>query len=427
MNSLAEQIHDFGRRARAAARQLRQCSSEVKNRGLRAMAKRVLAMTEEILEANACDLEQAERDGISGAMLDRLKLDPDRLGKMALGIEQVAALPDPVGEVMREWTRPNGLRIGKVRVPIGVIGIIYESRPNVTSDAAVLCTKTGNATILRGGRESIQSNVAIARALSEGGAEGGLPADAVLLIPVTDREAVRVMCEMDQYLDCIIPRGGKGLIETVVNHARMPVIKHYDGICAVYVDRDADLGMAEAIVIDAKCQRPGVCNAIETLVLHRDIAGRFLETSGRTLLERGVQLRCDAEALAVAQAIESEPGQIVAAAPEDFRTEFLDLILAVRVVGSSSEAIEHIESNGSHHSDGIVTANTSTAEDFLSEVDSATVYWNASTRFTDGGEFGFGAEIGISTDKLHARGPMGLEELTTYKYVLRGTGQVRGG
>ncbi len=427
MNTLAEQIHDFGRRARVAARQLRQCSSEVKNRGLRAMAKRVLAMTDEILAANASDLEQAERDGISGAMLDRLKLDPERLAKMALGIEQVADLADPVGEIIREWTRPNGLHIRKVRVPIGVIGIIYESRPNVTSDAAVLCTKTGNATILRGGRESIHSNVAIARALSEGGAEAGLPADAVLLIPVTDREAVRVMCEMDQYLDCIIPRGGKGLIEAVVSHARMPVIKHYDGICAIYIDRDADLEMAEAIVIDAKCQRPGVCNAIETLVLDREIAGRFLETAGRTLLQRGVQLRCDSEALALAQSIGSAPGQIVLAAPEDFRTEFLDLILAVRVVGSASEAIEHIESNGSHHSDGIVTSNAGTAEEFLSEVDSATVYWNASTRFTDGGEFGFGAEIGISTDKLHARGPMGLEELTTYKYQLHGTGQIRGG
>jgi glutamate-5-semialdehyde dehydrogenase len=378
-----------------------------------------------ILEANAKDLENAAANGLAKPMVERLTLDTKRLGAMADGIRQVAALPDPVGEVIKAWTRPNGLRISKVRVPIGTVGIIYESRPNVTSDAAVLCTKTGNATILRGGSESIHSNVAIAAALSRGGARAGLPEDSVLLIPTTDRAAVKHLCEMDKYLDVIVPRGGKGLIETVVSHARMPVIKHYDGICIIYVDREADSAMAESIVINAKCQRPGVCNAIETVLVHRDAAAEFFGTTGRALLANGVQLRGDEQAVALASSLGVTGARIIAATAEDYRTEFLDLILAVRVVDSLEEALDHIELNGSHHSDGIVTGNEQTAERFLAEVDSATVYWNASTRFTDGGEFGFGAEIGISTDKLHARGPMALEELTTYKYLLRGTGQIR--
>jgi glutamate-5-semialdehyde dehydrogenase len=419
MTDLKTQIEDFGRRARAAARILARTSAEPKNRGLLAMADELIAAGPSILEANAKDVAKGAADGLTTAMIDRLTLNPKRLEAMADGIRQVAALPDPVGEVIREWTRPNGLRISKVRVPIGVVGIIYESRPNVTSDAAVLCTKTGNATILRGGSESIHSNVAIAAALSRGAERAGLPADSVLLIPTTDREAVKHLCAMDKYLDVIVPRGGKGLIETVVSHARMPVIKHYDGICIIYVDKDADPAMAESIVINAKCQRPGVCNAIETVLVHRDIAEKFFATTGRALLDRNVEIRGD-------EATRKLLGDRVrAAATEDFRTEFLDLILAAKVVNSVEEAIDHIELNGSHHSDGIVTANESIAERFLAEVDSATVYWNASTRFTDGGEFGFGAEIGISTDKLHARGPMALEELTTYKYLLRGTGQVR--
>jgi glutamate-5-semialdehyde dehydrogenase len=424
---LTAQIHEYGRRARAAARLLRQCSSEQKNRGLLAMADSLLAMEEEILAANARDVEKAQADGLTGAMIERLQLDPKRLAKMAEGVREVVALADPVGEIIRDWTRPNGLRIQKVRVPIGVVGIIYESRPNVTSDAAVLCLKTGNATILRGGRESIHSNVAIAKALSAGAAAVGLPADAIVLIPTTDREAVRVMCEMDQYLDCIVPRGGKGLIETVVSHARMPVIKHYDGICIIYVDKDADLAMAESIVVNAKVQRPGVCNAIETVLVHREVAEKFFASAGKTLLEKNVEIRGDERVLATfnAQHSTSSVQRVVAATAQDFRTEFLELILAAKVVDDVGEAIEHIETNGSHHSDGIVTANAATAERFLGEVDSATVYWNASTRFTDGGEFGFGAEIGISTDKLHARGPMALEELTTYKYILRGNGQIR--
>ena len=427
MPDLKEQILEFGRRARAASRQLARLDAAKKNAGLMAMADEILAARDEILAANARDVEQGKVNGLNAAMLDRLTLNEKRLVAMADGIRQVAALPDPVGETIRDWTRPNGLRITKVRVPIGVVGIIYESRPNVTSDAAVLCTKTGNATILRGGSESIHSNVAIAAALSRGGAKAGLPADAIVLIPVTDREAVRHMCEMDQYLDCIVPRGGKGLIEAVVSHARMPVIKHYDGICIMYVDKDADLAMAERIVINAKCQRPGVCNAIETVLVHRDVAEKFFATTGTALIGKGVELRCDERALKTfnVQRSTSNVQRFVAATPQDFRTEFLDLILAVKVVDSLDEAIAHIEENGSHHSDGIVTANAETAERFLAEVDSATVYWNASTRFTDGGEFGFGAEIGISTDKLHARGPMALEELTTYKYQLRGNGQVR--
>jgi glutamate-5-semialdehyde dehydrogenase len=423
MSALEEQILAYGRRARAAARALARLSSAAKNAGLEAMAGELLASEAEILAANEQDLSKAREAGLSKAMLERLTLSPKRLQEMATGIRQVAALPDPVGETLRDWTRPNGLRISKVRVPIGVVGIIYESRPNVTSDAAVLCTKTGNATILRGGSESIHSNIAIAAALGRGGRKAGLPEDAILLVPVTDREAVRHLCAMDKYLDVIVPRGGKGLIETVVSHARMPVIKHYDGICIMYVDKAADLQMAREIVLNAKVQRPGVCNAIETVLVHQDVAHDFFAETGRALLDRGVQLRCDPRALTEAAALGSD--RVVPAKEEDFRTEFLDLILAAKIVGSDEEAIAHIEEHGSHHSDGIVTRDEATAERFLSEVDSATVYWNASTRFTDGGEFGFGAEIGISTDKLHARGPMALEELTTYKYLLRGNGQVR--
>jgi len=417
--SLKDTIEDLGRRARAASKELAQLSSAQKNAGLLAMADELIASQEELLSANAQDVERARKDGLSGAMLERLTLTPARVAAMAEGIRTVAALPDPVGQNISRWTRPNGIEISKVRVPIGVIGIIFESRPNVTSDAAVLCTKTGNATILRGGSEAIGSNVAIAAALSRGAARAGLPQDAILLVPTTDREAVKLMAQMDQTIDLIIPRGGRGLIEAVVASARMPVIKHYNGICAVYVDKAADLGMAEAIVINAKTQRPGVCNTIETVLVHRDIAERFFQTGGKALLEKGVQIRGDERVRAIFG------DKAVPVTEEDWNTEFLDLILAVGIVDSLEEAVAHIESHGSHHSDCIVTADEAAAETFLNRVDSATVYWNASTRFTDGGEFGFGAEIGISTDKLHARGPMGLEELTTYKYQIRGTGQVR--
>ena len=430
MSELRTQIHELGRRARAAARVLAQAPPAARNAALLAMADALEADEAAILAANAADLAAGQSAGLSAAMLDRLRLDAKRLTAMADAVRAVATLPDPVGRSLREWTRPNGLHFAKVAVPIGVIGIIYESRPNVTSDAASLCLKTGNAVILRGGSESLRSNLAIAAALARGLAASGLPADSVQVIASTDRDAVKHLCAMDQYLDLVIPRGGRGLIETVVANARVPVIKHYDGICALYVDRAADLAMAEAIALNAKCQRPSACNAIETLLVHRDVAAAFLPQAGAALLTRGVQLRCDPEALALLAGVGGEgkasQPQLVPATETDFRTEFLDLILAVKVVDSLDAALAHLAEYGSHHSDAIVTADAAAAERFLAGVDSATVYWNASTRFTDGGEFGFGAEIGISTDKLHARGPMGLEELTTYKYVMRGTGQVRG-
>ena len=420
---LNEQIQDFGRRARGAARLLSQISSAQKNAALLAMADEILARTATILAANEKDLATARSRNLSSAMIDRLTLNPPRVEAMAQGIREVATLPDPVGEVIREWTSLSGLRISKVRVPIGVVGIIYESRPNVTSDAAVLCTKTGNATILRGGSESIHSNLAIAEALEQAGAKAGLPNDSVLLIPSTDRRAVRLMAEMDRYIDLIVPRGGKALIEAVVRAARMPVIKHSDGICIAYVDAEADLDMAVEIVVNAKTQRPGVCNAIETVIVHRAVAPDFLRKLAPRFAQKKVEVRADEKAFSVLAALDYQP--LRRATEEDWRTEFLDYILALRVIDSPNDAIAHVGQFGSHHSDCIVTRNEATAEQFLREVDSATVYWNASTRFTDGGEFGFGAEIGISTDKLHARGPMGLEELTTYKYVIRGQGQVR--
>lgn len=425
MSTLRETVFEFGRRARAAARILSKTSSIERNKGVEAMADAIVDAESDILKANVLDLAAGREKGLSSAMLDRLRLDAKRVAAMAKGVREVAMLADPVGEVIRRWTRPNQLEITKLRVPIGVVGIIYESRPNVTSDAAVLCLKTGNATILRGGSESIHSNLAISKALSKGLAVAGLPSDAIQLIPVTDREAVSHMCSMDQYLDVIVPRGGKALIETVVSQARMPVIKHYDGICILYVDRAADLAMARDIVVNAKCQRPGVCNAVETVLVHKDVLKGFMEVVGKALVENGVEMRCDSVSLAAAAGLKEVAAKAVSASPEDFHTEFLDLVLAVKVVSGLGEALDHVEECSSRHSDGIITADPVRAERFLQEVDSATVYWNASTRFTDGGEFGFGAEIGISTDKLHARGPMALEELTTYKYQLRGSGQIR--
>lgn len=416
---LADEILDLGQRARAAARTLARLSSDQKNTGLQTMAVALEVHGKSILAANARDVESGRAKGLATAMLDRLRLDEKRVAAMTVGIRAVAELPDPTGETLRAWTRPNGIEINKVRVPIGVVGIVYESRPNVTSDAAVLCTKTGNAAILRGGSEAIHSNRAIAEALRDGAARGGLPADSVLLVPGTDRAAVRLLAQMDRYVDLIVPRGGQSLIEAVVAHARMPVIKHYHGVCILYVDRAADLGMAERILVNGKCQRPGVCNALETLLVHRAAAAEFLPRAAAALWQRGVVLHGDAAACRVLG------DKVVPATEADWTTEYLDLHLAVRVVDDLDAAITHVETYGSHHSDAIVTADGAAAERFLHEVDSATVYWNASTRFTDGGEFGFGAEIGISTDKLHARGPMGLEELTTYKYVIRGTGQVR--
>ena len=412
-------IHDMGRKARAASRELVKLSAGEKNTILRAMADGVAASQEAILAANAEDLANAASNGLSKAMIDRLMLNPKRLEAIAQALREVADLPDPVGEQLAEWTRPNGLRIEKVRVPIGVIGIIFESRPNVTSDAASLCFKTSNATILRGGSEAIHSNKALAEALQSGGASAGLPAHSIQLIPFTDRSSVEHMAQMDQFIDLIIPRGGKGLIEKVVSTARMPVIKHYDGVCHVYVHPDADLDMAASIVINSKCQKPGVCNALESLLVHRDVAAAFYPVVGERLLEAGVEMRADPEALALL------PPAAKPATQEDWSTEYLDLILSIKTVGDVDEAIDHINGFGSHHTDSIITRDAAVARHFMHNVDSAVVLWNASTRFNDGGEFGFGAEIGISTDKLHARGPMGLAELTSYKYLIFGEGQVR--
>jgi glutamate-5-semialdehyde dehydrogenase len=423
MSSLQEQIHQIGKNARAASRALARLDSKTKNAVLVAMADELIVRLPDILEANAADVAEAEKNGLTKASIDRLRLNEKRVADMADGIRQVASLPDPVGEILRDWTQPSGIQLQKIRTPIGVIGIIYESRPNVTADAAVLCIKTGNAVILRGGSEALASNLAIAKALQAGGFNAGLPDYSVQLIPTKDREAVKIMAAMDQFMDVIIPRGGHSLIEAVVAAARMPVIKHYDGICHVFVDRDADHRMALDIALNAKCQRPGVCNAMETLLVHRDIAAEFFQLASEEFSKNQVELVADPAAHQILSAL-GYPN-LRPADESSFRTVWLDLILSVRIVETLAAAIDHIETFGSHHSDAIVTRDQKTAEVFLASVDSATVYWNASTRFTDGGEFGFGAEIGISTDKLHARGPMGLEELTTYKYLIRGNGQVR--
>ncbi|MCF7838613.1 MAG: glutamate-5-semialdehyde dehydrogenase, partial [Candidatus Marinimicrobia bacterium] len=356
--------------------------------------------------------------GLGAALIHRLALTDRRIDPMIRGIRNVVALKDPVGARISRWIRPNGLEILKVRVPIGVIGIIYEARPNVTADATVLCIKTANAVILRGGKEAARSNAAIAEALQAGGEKAGLPPGAIQLIATTDREAVRALCQLEGLVDLIIPRGGEGLIRAVVEHARVPVIKHYKGVCHTYVDEEADLEQALQISLNAKCQRPGVCNAMETLLVHQAVAAPFLAAAGPAFLARGVELRGDPAACALVP--EMKP-----ATEADWAAEYLDLILAVRIVPDLAAAIEHINRYGSHHSDAIITRDERAAKRFQLAVDSATVYVNASTRFTDGAEFGLGAEIGISTDKLHARGPMGLEELTTYKFLIHGEGQIR--
>ena len=426
MSDLPSLIADMGTQARAAARVLATTPAVRIDAGLEAMAKELLSTQTQILDANAADVAAAKANGQTTALVDRLTLDAKRLAACAEGLRQVARLPHPVGQVLREWTQPNGLKFAKIRVPLGVIGFIYESRPNVTVDAAGLCLKSGNAVILRGGSEALRSNTTIAAALSRGLTSAGLPAAAVQLVPVADRDTVRLLGESVGVIDLLIPRGGRGLIETVVKTARIPVIKHYDGICSLYVDQAADLAMAVKLALNGKASRPGVCNAIETLLVHRAVAGPFLQKAGEALLKAGVQLRVDDASRVALGSLSSQHSSLIQAAVEaDFRTEFLDLILAVKVVDDVAAAIEHIETHGSHHTDTIVTADAATAEQFLAGVDSAVVLWNASTRFNDGHEFGFGAEIGISTDKLHARGPMGLEELTSYKYVVRGTGQVR--
>jgi len=426
--SLTEQMTELARQAKSAARDLARLSRAEKDGCLLAMAEALERRAPELEAANALDLEAGGRAGLSTAMLDRLKLDGKRIAGMARGLREVAALPDPVGRQLEERVRPNGLRLQKVTTPIGVIVIIYESRPNVTADAAGLCFKSGNAAILRGGKEALHSNRLIASILVEAGRAqlAGFPAHAIQLVQTPEREAIRELLALTQYVDLCMPRGGEGLIRAVAECSKVPVIKHYKGVCHVFVDAAADLGMAEAIVLNAKCQRPAVCNAMETLLIDRALADGFVPVVARALTAQRVQLRVDAAARAIVERAALDPAPDLREATEqDYYTEYNDLILNVRLVAGLGEAIDHINQYGSAHSDSIVTQDESRARRFLAEVDSAAVYWNASTRFTDGGEFGLGAEIGISTDKIGARGPMGLEELTSYKWLGLGTGQVR--
>jgi len=409
---------EMGEKARIAAHKLAIMTTDQKNNCLRAMADTIEIESENLKKENAKDIEAGRKAGLSSAMLERLALTDKVINSMSKGLKDVAELEDPVGKQLGEWIRPNELDIRKVSVPIGVIAIVYESRPNVTVDAAGLCLKAGNAVILRGGKEAIHSNIALAHCMNRAGLSAGLPEGAVQLIPWTDRVAVNLMLKMNNYIDLVIPRGGEGLIRTVVENSTIPVIKHYKGICHVYVDSEADIDMALKIVENAKCQRPGVCNAAETLLIHKSIAAKFAPKMAAVLEKRGVEMRGDNEFRKLVP-------DAKAASEEDWTTEYLDLILSIRIVPDLGAAIEHINFYGSKHSDAIVTKNQVSAKRFLSEVDSAAVYVNASTRFTDGGEFGMGAEIGISTDKLHARGPMGLAELTSYKYIIYGNGQCR--
>lgn len=415
---VTEEVYQIGKRAREAAYRLATLSSRVKNGALAQMASALEANVEAILVENQKDLEAAEAKGLSKAFLDRLLLNPARVEEMAAGLRSLVSLSDPVGEVVSMWTRPNGLQVGRMRVPLGVIGIIYESRPNVTVDAAGLCLKAGNAVILRGGSEALNSNLVLTEVIGRAAEAVGIPAGAIQLIATPDREAVNVMLNMREYLDVLIPRGGAGLIQTVVENATVPVIETGVGNCHVYVDEEANLEMAQEIVVNAKTQRPGVCNAMETLLVHEKIAPAFLPLLAPELIRRGVEIRgCPQTQVLI-------PG-IKPATEEDWATEYLDLILAVKVVGSFEEALDHICRYGTRHSEAIVTENYHRAQEFLKRVDAAAVYVNASTRFTDGGQFGLGAEIGISTQKLHARGPMGLEALTTTKFIIYGSGQVR--
>lgn len=428
--TLHEQMTVLARQAKAASRELAKLTTGEKNACLLAMATALDLQAPAIKKANELDMEAAAASGLSSAMLDRLKLDDKRIGAMARGLREVAVLPDPVGRILDERTRPNGLKLKKVSTPIGVVVIIYESRPNVTADAASLCFKSGNATILRGGKEAIHSNQAIAQILLEAGkiALRRFPENAIQVVPTPDRDAIRELLSLTQYIDLCMPRGGEGLIRAVAECSKVPVIKHYKGVCHVYVDGEADFDMAAEIVMNAKAQRPAVCNAMETLLVDKTAAPLFLPAIARRLREKKVELRCDNAALDMLSATSGSAAGAPAlrkASEQDFYTEYNDYILNVRIVDGAKEAIAHINTYGSSHSDSIVTRNETRARQFLNEVDSAAVYWNASTRFTDGGEFGMGAEIGISTDKIGARGPMGLEELTSYKWIGIGTGQVR--
>jgi glutamate-5-semialdehyde dehydrogenase len=404
--------------AKQAARQMRRVGRTQKDAALEVMAKKLLQKEAFVQKENEKDLSAAKDSGLSSAMIDRLILDTRTIRSMVDGLKEVAALPDPVGEVTRMWKRPNGLFVGQVRIPLGVIGFIYESRPNVTVDAASLCLKSGNAVILKGGSEAIHSNMALGDLLREALTQVGLPDKSIQVIPTTDREAVKILLRLEEAVDLIIPRGGEGLIHFVTEHSRIPVLRHYKGVCHVYVDDEADLSMASDICFNAKVQRPGVCNAMETMLVHEHVAAAFLPAIARRLVEAGVEIRGCPKTLALV------PGAKEAQA-SDWPAEFLDLILAVKVVSNMDEALDHIEKHGSNHTEAIVTRDYHRAQRFLSEVDSSVVLINASTRFNDGNQLGLGAEIGISTCKLHAFGPMGLEELTTRKFIVYGNGQVR--
>lgn len=407
-----------GQKAKEASYVLMNATTTEKNNALLKMAEVLLKSSEQILEANKKDLENAIEKGTPKAMLDRLALDESRINGMADGLKDVVSLPDPIGEITGMWKRPNGLQIGKQRVPLGVIGIIYEARPNVTCDAAGLCLKSGNVVILRGGKEAINSNVAIVKALREGVKEAGLPEDVIQLVENTDREVATEMMKLNQYIDVLIPRGGAGLIQSVVQNATVPVIETGTGNCHVYVDCDADLEMAKNIVINAKTSRPSVCNAEEKLLVNEKIAKEFLPIIYKALKEKDVEVRGDKKVLEVLN-------EVTEIQDDEWGREYLDYIIGVKIVKDVDEAINHINKYGTGHSEAIITNNYENSQKFLQRVDAAAVYVNASTRFTDGSEFGFGAEIGISTQKLHARGPMGLNELTTNKYIIYGNGQVR--
>jgi len=416
---IAAAMKDIGRRARAAARALALAPAEQKNRALELMAAAVRGQVSLILDANSEDVTEARSAGVTGAFLDRLALDPARVEAIAKGIDAVRAVNDPVGVVAESWTRPNGMRIERVRVPLGVIGIIYESRPNVTADAGVLCLKSGNAAILRGGSDSMRSSRTIVAAMVEGLRAAGLPEASIQLVPTRDRAAVgQMLAGLDGNIDVIVPRGGKSLVARVQSEARVPVFAHLEGVCHVYVHKAASLEMAKKIVLNAKMRRTGVCGAAETLLVDRDCAATHLKPLIEMLIDAGCEIRGDKATLAVDK-------RVKAATEEDWGTEYLDAIIAAKVVDGIAAAIEHVERYGSHHTDAIITDDQAAAEKFLREVDSAIVLHNASTQFADGGEFGFGAEIGIATGRLHARGPVGVDQLTTFNYRIRGSGQIR--
>jgi glutamate-5-semialdehyde dehydrogenase len=415
---IKKSIKQIAQDAALAARKLSRVKETEKNKALLQMADELEQNCKFLLAENAKDVAIAKKSGISRAMLERLTLKQDTIEQMARGLREVAALPDPVGKVTSMWRRPNGLLVGKMRIPLGVIGIIYESRPNVTVDAAALCLKAGNAVILRGGSESIKSNLAIASILQGVLCKTSLPVNTIQVIPLTDREAVSAMLQLDEYIDLIIPRGGEELIRAVVAQSKIPVLKHYKGVCHIFVDAHADMDMAVNVCLNAKTQRPGVCNAMETMLVHKDIAGKFLPQAAKKLKKAGVVIRGCEKTKLILKNIEK-------ANEKDWYTEYLDLILAVKVVENIDEAIAHIEKYGSLHTESIITNDYANSQRFLNEVNSSTVLVNASTRFSDGFELGLGAEIGISTTKLHAFGPMGLEELTTTKFIIYGNGQVR--